>query len=91
MFNVQAIQPRMTGRRATQLVATITAFLAVPVIMYSFGANPPLGNSGSSTTSGRNWLIVMPPGGTTPVSETVGISAAVFAAGTSCSPQSEIR
>jgi len=91
MFHVQAIQPGMTGRRAAQLVATITVVLAVPVIMYSFGANPALGNSGSSIASGGNWLVVMPPGGTKPVSETVGVSAAGLAAGTSCSPQSKIR
>jgi hypothetical protein len=45
MFNVQAIQPTTTGRRAALLIGKIAAVLAVP--LYSFGTTLPLVNSGA--------------------------------------------
>jgi hypothetical protein len=90
MFTVQAIQPTTAGRRGALLIGKISAVLAVPVIMYSFGANPPLGNSGApgegtcaschgTLTSGSGVTVTVPsmtytPGGSA-VSMTVNIPA----------------
>jgi hypothetical protein len=47
MFFKGAIRSRTKGRRTAIFVGKVAAILSVPVIMYSFGTNPPLGHSGA--------------------------------------------
>ena len=35
------------GRRTAILIAQVAAVLSIPVMVYAFGANPPLGNTGA--------------------------------------------
>src|SRR5215469_10652417 len=42
-----AIQSGTKGRRTAILIALVVAVLSIPVMVYAFGSNPPLGNAGA--------------------------------------------
>ena len=46
-FKKGAIQSVTKGRRTAIFVGKVAAILSVPVLLYSFGSNPPLGNTGA--------------------------------------------
>lgn len=47
MFPISAIQSGTKDRRTAILIGLVIAVLSVPVIVYAFGANPPLGYTGA--------------------------------------------
>src|SRR6516165_10117253 len=47
MLPSSAIQSGTKGRRTSILIALAVAVLAIPVMVYAFGSNPPLGNTGA--------------------------------------------
>jgi len=47
MFPSSAIQSGTKGRRTAILIALVVSVLSIPVMVYAFGSNPPLGNTGA--------------------------------------------
>ena len=47
MMPSSAIQSGTKGRSTAILIALVVAVLSIPVLVYAFGANPPLGNTGA--------------------------------------------